>query len=105
MASPERSIVRLGAGWGQRRIQEAFSSTPPFSKRGSAARFRIEAMSLQHPGPSDIAREVLPEDRTLVLQPASEMYPALDLTTEPVGVALVQAIPLDLMLKHHFVPV
>ncbi|HWQ09307.1 MAG TPA: GspE/PulE family protein, partial [Holophaga sp.] len=32
-------------------------------------------------------------------------YPALDLTKEPVDFALFQAVPLDLMLKHHFVPV
>ena len=33
------------------------------------------------------------------------LYPTLDLTSEPVDFALFQAIPLDLMLKHHFVPV
>jgi type II secretory ATPase GspE/PulE/Tfp pilus assembly ATPase PilB-like protein len=33
------------------------------------------------------------------------LYPTLDLTREPVDFALFQAIPLDLMLKHRFVPV
>jgi type IV pilus assembly protein PilB len=37
--------------------------------------------------------------------PARELYPTLDLTREPVDFALFQALPLDLMLKHHFVPV
>lgn len=59
-------------------------------------------MSPQNP---DLSREVLPEDRTLVLHPVRDLYPALDLTTEPVDFALFQSIPLDLMLKHHFVPV
>ncbi len=36
---------------------------------------------------------------------ALELYPALDLTREAVDFALFQAIPLELMLKHHFVPV
>ncbi|HZU53794.1 MAG TPA: GspE/PulE family protein [Holophagaceae bacterium] len=62
-------------------------------------------MSPQNTGPSDPSREVLPEDRTLVLHPVRDLYPALDLTTEPVDFALFQSIPLDLMLKHHFVPV
>ena len=34
-----------------------------------------------------------------------DLYPTLDLTREPVDFALFQALPLDLMLKHHFVPV
>jgi len=34
-----------------------------------------------------------------------ELYPTLDLTREPVDFGLFQALPLDLMLKHHFVPV
>ncbi|MBI4912479.1 MAG: type II/IV secretion system protein [Acidobacteria bacterium] len=33
------------------------------------------------------------------------LYPNLDLTKEPVDFALFQAVSLDLMLKHHFVPV
>ncbi|MBL0211809.1 MAG: type II/IV secretion system protein [Holophagaceae bacterium] len=33
------------------------------------------------------------------------LYPSLDLTKEPVDFALFQAISLDTMLKHHFVPV
>ncbi len=33
------------------------------------------------------------------------LYPFLDLTKEPVDFALFQAISLDTMLKHHFVPV
>ena len=35
----------------------------------------------------------------------SALYPTLDLTREPVDFGLFQAIPLDLMLKHRFVPV
>jgi type IV pilus assembly protein PilB len=38
-------------------------------------------------------------------RPARELYPTLDLTREPVDFALFQALPIDLMLKHHFVPV
>ncbi len=38
-------------------------------------------------------------------RPAKELYPTLDLTREPVDFALFQALPIDLMLKHHFVPV
>jgi type II secretory ATPase GspE/PulE/Tfp pilus assembly ATPase PilB-like protein len=33
------------------------------------------------------------------------LYPAMDLTKVPVDFALFQAIPLEMMLKHHFVPV
>lgn len=54
----------------------------------------------------------LPGDLTQVLESqelgrpeARSLYPTLDLTREPVDFALFQAIPLDLMLKHHFVPV
>ncbi|HLO65957.1 MAG TPA: GspE/PulE family protein [Holophaga sp.] len=36
---------------------------------------------------------------------ATPLYPTLDLTREVVDFALFQAIPLDLMLKHRFVPV
>ncbi len=38
-------------------------------------------------------------------RPARELYPTLDLTREPVDFGLFQALPLDLMFKHHFVPV
>jgi len=53
-------------------------------------------------------------DLTKVLDPAElsktdyrppQLYPTLDLTKEPVDFGLFQAISLDLMLKHHFVPV
>jgi type IV pilus assembly protein PilB len=55
------------------------------------------------PAPSDA---VAPSDQTLTdFRPARELYPTLDLTREPVDFALFQALPLDLMLKHHFVPV
>ncbi|HEX9080891.1 MAG TPA: GspE/PulE family protein, partial [Holophagaceae bacterium] len=47
-----------------------------------------------------------PGDTTLVdFRPTRELYPTLDLTREPVDFGLFQALPLDLMLKHHFVPV
>jgi len=53
-------------------------------------------------------------DLTKVLDPAElsktdyrppQLYPTMDLTKEPVDFGLFQAISLDLMLKHHFVPV
>ncbi|WLT30592.1 GspE/PulE family protein [Geothrix sp. PMB-07] len=49
---------------------------------------------------------VAPGDKTLTdFRPVRDLYPTLDLTREPVDFALFQALPLDLMLKHHFVPV
>ncbi len=55
------------------------------------------------PSPSEVPDAA---DRTLTdFKPAKELYPTLDLTREPVDFALFQALPLDLMLKHHFVPV
>ena len=39
------------------------------------------------------------------MRPERLLYPSLDLTKEPVDFALFQAISLDTMLKHHFVPV
>jgi len=35
----------------------------------------------------------------------SQLYPTLDLTREPVDYGLFHAVSLDMMLKHHFVPV
>ena len=55
------------------------------------------------PSPADSAEAA---DRALTdFKPAKELYPTLDLTREPVDFALFQALPLDLMFKHHFVPV
>ena len=52
-------------------------------------------MSSEIPGPGDA---------TLV-PTARELYPTLDLTREAVDFALFQAVPLELMLRLHFVPV
>ena len=55
--------------------------------------------------------ESLPGDLTQILDPGSReawpacAYPALDLTREAVDFGLFQSVPLDLMLKHRFVPV
>jgi len=54
------------------------------------------------PVPSDAAQG---EQSLTDFKPARELYPTLDLTREPVDFALFQALPLDLMFKHHFVPV
>ncbi len=53
---------------------------------------------------AELAQSLDPGDlsRTDVRQ---NFYPTLDLTKEPVDFALFQAISLDLMLKHRFVPV
>jgi len=52
------------------------------------------------------AESVEPSERNLNdFRPARELYPTLDLTREPVDFGLFQALPLDLMFKHHFVPV
>jgi type II secretory ATPase GspE/PulE/Tfp pilus assembly ATPase PilB-like protein len=52
-------------------------------------------MSPEMPGPGDAT----------LIHPPRELYPTLDLTREPVDFALFQALPLDLMLRLHFVPV
>ena len=58
------------------------------------------------PNPPEPADSVETGDPGLTgFRPARELYPTLDLTRELVEFALFQAIPLDLMLKHHFVPV
>jgi len=53
-------------------------------------------------------------ERTQVIDPGDlalsesrviNLYSSMDLTQEPVDFALFQAVPLELMLKHHFVPV
>lgn len=54
------------------------------------------------PVPSEAAAS---SDQPLGVRPARDLYPTLDLTREPVDFALFQALPIDLMLKHHFVPV
>ncbi|MDP2876457.1 MAG: ATPase, T2SS/T4P/T4SS family, partial [Holophaga sp.] len=52
----------------------------------------------------DLAQALDPSELTKTdIRPA--LYPTMDLTKEPVDFALFQAIPLDLMLKLHFVPV
>jgi type IV pilus assembly protein PilB len=46
-----------------------------------------------------------PDDLGMADSRPVSLYPALDLTREPVDFALFQTISLDLMLKHRFVPV
>ena len=53
---------------------------------------------------SELSATLDPGDRTRT-DVRSSFYPTLDLTKEPVDFALFQAISLDMMLKHHFVPV
>jgi type IV pilus assembly protein PilB len=64
--------------------------------------------------PELLERTVTPGDLTLVIpgpgeatktELRSSLYPSMDLTKEAVDFGLFQAISLDLMLKHHFVPV
>ena len=56
--------------------------------------------------PPDPVDAVETGDQALTgFRPARELYPTLDLTREPVEFTHFQAISLDLMLKHHFVPV
>lgn len=61
--------------------------------------------------PRPATHEPLPGDLTQLLEPGSReawpacAYPSLDLTREAVDFALFQSVPLDLMLKHRFVPV
>lgn len=58
-----------------------------------------------------MSSESLPGDLTQILEPGSReswpasAYPVLDLTREAVDFALFQSVPLELMLKHRFVPV
>ncbi len=60
--------------------------------------------SLEPSKPSDLAPVLDPSELTKTdIRPS--LYPTLDLTKEPVDFALFQAVPLDLMLKLHFVPV
>ena len=63
---------------------------------------------------SESEKTAVPGDLTQVLDAGElsrtdyrppQLYPTLDLTKEPVDFALFQAIPLELMLEHHFVPV
>jgi type II secretory ATPase GspE/PulE/Tfp pilus assembly ATPase PilB-like protein len=61
--------------------------------------------SAKHPDPLDRAQTLDPGEFTKTEYKPPSLYPTLDLTKEPVDFALFQAIPLELMLKHHFVPV
>ncbi len=58
-------------------------------------------LELPDKGDKTLAGELTQTD----LRPERLLYPSLDLTKEPVDFALFQAISLDVMLKHHFVPV
>ena len=59
--------------------------------------------SSKPPVPSDA---IAAGDKTLTdFRPVRELYPTMDLTKEPVDFGLFQAVSLDLMLKHRFVPV
>ena len=60
-------------------------------------------MPLNAPPPAD-ANETTGSALSDLL-PSRDLYPTLDLTREPVDFALFKTLPLDLMLKHHFVPV
>ena len=53
---------------------------------------------------SELSATLDPGDRARA-DARTSFYPTLDLTQEPVDFALFQAISLDMMLKHHFVPV
>ena len=53
---------------------------------------------------SELTATLDPGDRARTDARAS-FYPTLDLTQEPVDFALFQALTLDRMFKHHFVPV
>jgi type IV pilus assembly protein PilB len=56
--------------------------------------------------PASDAFDVVPGDKTLTdFRSPRDLYPTLDLTREPVDFALFKALPLELMIKHHFVPV
>jgi type IV pilus assembly protein PilB len=66
-----------------------------------------------NPSPDELTQILSGSELTATLDPGertrtdvrSGFYPTLDLTKEPVDFALFQAISLDMMLKHHFVPV
>jgi len=70
--------------------------TPPNAPQTSPSPASLGASLAPELGHDELA---IPEARPVSL------YPALDLTREPVDFALFQAVSLDLMLKHHFVPV
>ena len=57
------------------------------------------------PLPSDLSHSLPADELPKAEGRPSPLYPTLDLTREPVDFALFQAISLDLMLKHRFVPV
>ena len=57
------------------------------------------------PSSSELTQSPIPGELTKTDHKPASLYPTLDLTKEPVDFALFQAIPLDLMIKHHFVPV
>jgi len=57
------------------------------------------------PLPTDISHSLPADELPKAETRPSPLYPTLDLTREPVDFALFQAISLDLMLKHRFVPV
>ena len=59
----------------------------------------------QHHGSHERTQSLDPGELTRTDYKLPSLYPTLDLTREPVDFALFQAIPLDLMIKHHFVPV
>ena len=61
---------------------------------------------MSSPTPQAPLEAAAPSGQTIDdFRPVKDLYPTLDLTREPVDLALFQALPLDLMLKHHFVPV
>jgi len=57
------------------------------------------------PLPADISQSLPADELPKAESRPSPLYPTLDLTREPVDFGLFQAISLDLMLKHRFVPV
>jgi type II secretory ATPase GspE/PulE/Tfp pilus assembly ATPase PilB-like protein len=61
--------------------------------------------SAKNPNPSDLTKALDPSELTKTDYALPSIYPTLDLVKEPVDFALFQAISLDLMLKHRFVPV
>ncbi|MCE1230046.1 MAG: Flp pilus assembly complex ATPase component TadA, partial [Firmicutes bacterium] len=64
------------------------------------------ATSSSLPDPSQSVRDLATEiDPSTLTDARPALYPTLDLTKEPVDFTLFQAVPLDLMLKHQFVPV
>jgi type IV pilus assembly protein PilB len=61
--------------------------------------------SRKDPKPAELAQTLDPGELTRTDFKPPALYPTLDLTKEPVDFALFQAIPIDLMIKLHFVPV